>query len=230
MKCFPTLRIASLASFLLLLSCSSPEPNAHPDTSTEGWNNLFNADLSNAKDPKGVWSISDGIITASEDHNIWSPKEYDNFIIDLEFKTAEGTNSGVVVYASDIDDWIPNSVEIQIADDYAKQWSEAPATWQCGAAFGRLEATERRVKQPGEWNRYTITAKDNIIDIALNGALVNRLDMSKWTHPTTNPDGSEIPSWLSKPLATLPTRGHIGFQGKHAGAPIYFRNIRVKEL
>ncbi|MGK0239847.1 MAG: hypothetical protein ACI92G_003329, partial [Candidatus Pelagisphaera sp.] len=164
------------------------------------------------------------------DHNIWSPKEYDNFIIDLEFKTAEGTNSGVVVYASDIDDWIPNSVEIQIADDYAKQWSEAPATWQCGAAFGRLAATERRVKQPGEWNRYTITAKDNIIDIALNGALVNRLDMSKWTHPTTNPDGSEIPSWLSKPLAALPTRGHIGFQGKHAGAPIYFRNILVKEL
>lgn len=54
--------------------------------------------------------------------------------------------------------------------------------------------------------------------------------MSKWTSPTTNPDGSEIPSWLSKPLAELPTRGHIGFQGKHAGAPIYFRNIRVKEL
>lgn len=121
-------------------------------------------------------------------------------IIDLEFKTAEGTNSGVVVYASDIDDWIPNSVEIQIADDYAKQWSEAPATWQCGAAFGRLAATERRVKQPGEWNRYTITAKDNIIDIALNGALVNRLDMSKWTHPTTNPDGSAN-RWRHCPLA-----------------------------
>ena len=197
MKCFPTLPIAS---FLLLLGCSSPEPGVHPDTSGEGWNDLFNADLSNAKDPKGVWSISDGIITASEDHNIWSPKEYDNFIIDLEFKTAEGTNSGVVVYASDIDDWIPNSVEIQIADDYAKQWSEAPATWQCGAAFGRLAATERRVKQPGEWNRYTITAKDNIIDIALNGALVNRLDMSKWTHPTTNPDGSAN-RWRHCPLA-----------------------------
>lgn len=25
-------------------------------------------------------------------------------------------------------------------------------------------------------------------------------------------------------------KGYIGFQGKHAGTPIYFRNIRIKEL
>ncbi len=43
-------------------------------------------------------------------------------------------------------------------------------------------------------------------------------------------DGGEIPAWLSNPLATLPLHGYIGFQGKHAGAPIYFRNIRIKEL
>ena len=46
----------------------------------------------------------------------------------------------------------------------------------------------------------------------------------------TNPDGSEIPSWLSNPLSEIPLEGHIGFQGKHAGAPIYFRNIKIKEL
>ena len=48
--------------------------------------------------------------------------------------------------------------------------------------------------------------------------------------PKKNPDGSDIPGWLSKPAASLPLQGHIGFQGKHAGAPIYFRNIKVKEL
>jgi hypothetical protein len=31
------------------------------------------------------------------------------------------------------------------------------------------------------------------------------------------PDGSEIPSWLSTPFAELPTHGNIGLQGKHAG-------------
>ena len=64
----------------------------------------------------------------------------------------------------------------------------------------------------------------------LNGEQVTELDMNLWTSAKTNPDGSEIPSWLSKPLADLPTKGHIGFQGKHAGAPIYFRNIKIKEL
>jgi hypothetical protein len=221
--------IAILSCLVFLAGCSSPN-DPHPDTSAEGWTDLFKADLSDAQDPKGVWSISEGVITASEDFNIWSPQAYDNFILDLEFKTAEGTNSGVVVYCSDIENWIPNSVEIQIADDYSKQWSEAPPTWQCGAAFGRLAASERRVKNPGEWNRYTIVAQDKIIEVILNGALVTRLDMSRWTSATKNPDGSDIPSWLNKPLTELPTQGHIGFQGKHAGAPIYFRNIRVKEL
>ncbi len=48
--------------------------------------------------------------------------------------------------------------------------------------------------------------------------------------PKKNPDGSDIPEWLSKPAASLPLEGHIGLQGKHAGAPIYFRNIKIKEL
>ena len=52
----------------------------------------------------------------------------------------------------------------------------------------------------------------------------------KWTSAKTNPDGSEIPAWLSTPLAELATRGHIGLQGKHAGAPIYFRNLRIKPI
>jgi hypothetical protein len=56
------------------------------------------------------------------------------------------------------------------------------------------------------------------------------MDMSLWTSAKTNPDGSEIPSWLSTPFAELPTQGRIGFQGKHAGAPIWFRNIRIREL
>ncbi len=202
----------------------------HPDTTTEGWMDLFDAGLTNAIHPDGVWSVTDGVLTATEDQAIWSEAEYDNFVLDLEFKTAAGTNSGVIVYVSDIDEWIPNSVEIQIADDYAEQWAEAPANWQCGAIFGHLAATKRMVKQPGEWNRYTITAIDEHIWVMLNGELVNTLDMSLFTSAETNPDGSEIPAWLSKPLAELPTSGRIGFQGKHAGAPIWFRNIKIKVI
>ncbi len=93
-----------------------------------------------------------------------------------------------------------------------------------------LAARRSLVKKPGEWNRYTITCRDRKIWVMLNGVLVTEMDMRLWTSAKTNPDGSEIPSWLSKPVAELPARGHIGLQGKHAGAPIWFRKLRIKKL
>lgn len=208
----------------------NPDPAKHPDTSQPGWRDLFNSTLTNAVYPDSVWSSTNGILSATKDETLWSEKEYDNFMVDLEFKNADGTNSGVIVHATDRKDWIPHSVEIQIADDYSKEWSSAPATWQCGAVFGHKAATKHMVKKPGEWNHYTITCIGKKIWIVLNNELVNEFDMGLYTSARRNPDGSEIPSWLSNPLAILPLHGYIGFQGKHAGAPIYFRNIRIKEL
>lgn len=228
-KCIIPMAIFCIAFFSQVISQEKDAPaKPHPDSS--GWPDLFAADLSDAMYPEGVWIFVEGILTASEDQNIWTEKEYDNFILDLEFKTAEGANSGVIVYCSDTDDWIPNSVEIQITDDFSEKWSGQPKTWLCGAIFGHHAASKSAVKKPGEWNRYTITCRDSIISVALNGEHINEINMKHWTSAKTNPDGSEIPPWLSKPMAELPTKGRIGLQGKHADAPIYFRNLKIKEL
>ena len=208
---------------------AAEKAKSHPDSTN--WAPLFNADLSDAIAPEGIWAVNDdGVLTATEDQCIWTDKDYENFVVDLEFKTAEGTNSGVIVYCSDTKNWIPNSVEIQIADDFAKKWADSPKSWQCAAVFGHKPATKSLVKKPGEWNRMTINCKGQKIRIMLNGELVNKIDLSEWTSAKKNPDGSEIPPWLSKPKAELPTKGKFGLQGKHAGAPIYFRNIKIKEL
>jgi hypothetical protein len=207
--------------------------NSYPlekHSKSKNWTPLFSDDLSNAIYPEGVWSYDKGVFTATEDQFLWTQEDYDNFILDLEFKTDDGTNSGVVVYCSNLDDWIPNSVEIQIADDFSDQWANSPKSWQCGAFFGRKPATRSAVKKPGEWNRYTITCIDNMIYVLLNGEQINEIDLSEFTDIKMNPDGTEAPDWLSKAPATLPTKGKIGFQGKHAGAPVYFRNIRIKEI
>jgi hypothetical protein len=203
---------------------TGPHPNA------EEWPALFASDLSDAEFPEGIWTSTDGVLTASEDQCIWTRKVYEDFTLDLEFKTAEGTNSGVIVHASDTANWIPNSVEIQIADDFADQWAKSPKTWQCAAIFGHLAPTKSLVKKPGEWNRMTVTCKGRIIEVVLNGETVTTMDMALWTSAKKNPDGSDIPEWLSNPLAEIPTKGRIGLQGKHAGAPIWFRNLRIREL
>jgi hypothetical protein len=227
-----TFCLAVLSSFLLVSAAKSQKTPAlkHPDTHGNGWTDMFNASLSNAIFKQGVWSNTDGVLTATEDEALWSEKAYDDFILDLEFKNADSTNSGVIVHASDIKDWIPHSVEIQITDDYSTKWINVPANWQSASIFGHQAASKRTVKKSGEWNHYTITCIGKKIWVVLNDELVNEFDMSLYTSAKTNPDGSAIPAWLSNPLAELPLHGHIGFQGKHAGAPIYFRNIKIKEL
>jgi hypothetical protein len=202
----------------------------HPNTNGSGWTDLFKSDLSNAVSEKGVWTISHGVITASKDESLWSEKAYDDFVLDLDFKNADGTNSGVIVHATDRKEWIPHSIEIQIADDYSAEWSKAPPSWQCAAIFGHQAASKHVVKKFGEWNHYTITCRGKKIWIVLNGELVNTFDMNAYTSSKINPDGTEVPAWLSNPPSTLALHGYIGFQGKHAGAPIYFRNIKIREL
>jgi len=191
---------------------------------------LFSPDLSNAEYPEGVWTVTDGILTASKDQCIWTKEVYDDFVLDLEFKTADGTNSGVIVYCSDTGRWIPNSVEIQIADDTAEKWAKSPKSWQCAAIFGHKPATKSMVKKPGEWNEMTVIARGSILTVILNGEKVNEIDLSEYKSAKTNPDGSNIPPWLSRPKAELETKGRIGLQGKHAGAPIYFRNLKIRKL
>ena len=202
----------------------------HPNTKGAGWHDLFKSDLSNAIFPKSIWTVSNGVLTASKDEAIWSEKAYDDFVLDLDFKNADSTNSGVIVHATDIKEWIPHSIEIQIADDYSAEWSKVVPNWQCAAIFGHQAATKRTVKKPGLWNHYTITCKGKKIWVVLNGELVNTFDMSVYTSAKKNPDGTDVPDWLPNPPSTLATHGHIGFQGKHYGAPIYFRNIKIKEL
>jgi len=193
---------------------------------------LFTADLSNAQYDKSVWTVDKkGVITAAADDSFWTTKEYENFELTLEFKNDICTNSGVIIYCSDKRDWIPNSMEIQIADDHCPKWTEVDAISRCGAVYGHLgPQLPTLVKKPGVWNKMKINAIGKNVIVELNGKQIVNMDMNLWTSGTTNPDGTKIPSWLPKPYAELPTKGYIGFQGKHGDATIWFRNIKIKEL
>jgi hypothetical protein len=203
---------------------------AAPDTTGPGWSDLFGKDYSDAVKPDGVWTIADGAISANKDEAMWTKNEHSDFMLDLEFKNSEGSNSGVLIYCSDKTKWIPNSVEVQIADDFFPKWANSTPDCHAGAIYGHVPTSGRLVKKPGEWNKMTIEARGKNIKVWLNGTLSSEMDMAKWTSAKTNPDGTPIPPWLSNPLAEMPTKGFIGFQGKHGDSPITFRNIRIKSL
>ncbi len=211
---------ASLLMLLLSFACKNT-----PDGKL-----LFGEDYVLATYEEGSWMIQEDRLVALEDQVVWAPGEYENFELKFEFMNEDGTNSGIIVYCTDQENWIPNSVEIQIADDHGK-WGNERKDYQCGAIFGHLPANEQKVVHPpGEWNQMELRCKGQLIEVVLNGKKVTTMDMSLWTSGTTNPDGSEIPSWLPTPFAELPTKGSIGFQGKHGDSSVSFRNVRIREL
>jgi hypothetical protein len=206
-------------------------PKTHPDSTK--WQKLFADDLSDAVYPKGIWSLENGELTATEDQCIWTKGKYEDCIVDMEFKNGPAANSGVFFHCGNIEQFVPNSVEVQILDDYDPKWATVAKNWQCGGIFGRLAPSKQTVKKAGEWNRMTITCKGPMIYVLLNGEQITEFDMRKWTDAKKNPDGSETPAWLvnpDRPVANMATLGHIGLQGKHGGAPIYFRNFKIKTL
>lgn len=213
---------ATFALIFLFTGCQGPG---------KGFKPLFDDTLSNADYNKDVWRFSDGILTANADEAIWTTGEYENFVLDLEFKNDVNTNSGVIIYCPDKKNWIPTAIEIQISDDYHEMWQSLPENVRCGSIFGHQGANEQLVvKRPGEWNRMIITANGQLIDIELNGKLIVSANLADWTSGTKNPDGTDIPAWLPKPYADLQTKGYIGFQGKHGESNIWFRNITIKQL
>jgi len=74
----------------------------------------------------------------------------------------------------------------------------------------------------------TIACKGQIICVVLNGKPMNTMDRSKWTSAKNNPDGSEIPEWLSTPFSDLKAKAFIGLQGKHAGAKVFLGKLKLK--
>jgi len=204
-------------ALFVLMGCST----------TPDWQPLFSKDLSNAWDEKGAWYYDGDVLTSTEDASIFTTVEHENFILDLEFRNSQGSNSGVIVYCTNRKDWIPNSVEIQIADDYYYMDTDWVPNYMCGGIFGHLAPTSTLVKPAGEWNHMRIRCKGQQITVTLNGEVSADMDMSEWTSSTINPDGSDIPSWFPTPFAELPTKGYIGLQGIHGEANIYFRNVRI---
>ncbi|MBQ7189107.1 MAG: DUF1080 domain-containing protein [Kiritimatiellae bacterium] len=201
----------------------------HPDSSN--WASLFDLDLSNAEFERGVWFINDkGDLTANKDSAIWSKKSYQNFILDFEYMLEPEANSGCLIYCSNTQDWIPGTVEIQLLDDHAAKWQKEAPTNKNAGLYGHQAPKVNNVKPAGEWNRMTVWAVGKRIKVACNGEITVDADLSVWKDAKTNPDGSEIPSWLSTPWATIPTSGRIGFQGRHGNSAPYFRFIRFKQL
>jgi hypothetical protein len=172
------MRTSRLFAAVLAVSTATLAAEPLPATYGPGWAPLFAADLADADKPAGVWSVANGELTANADHAIWTKTDHENFTLDLEFKNDKGTNSGVIIYCTDTANWIPKSVEIQIADPFADKGAKANKTWPGGGIFGHLAPANQITRKPGEWNRMILQAKGKSIKVWLNATLTADMDMA----------------------------------------------------
>lgn len=216
-----------LTSIVTWLACSAvaplaAAPKAHPDT--KGWEKVFAEDFSNAVTKPGKWAFEQGILVAKDHETLWTKKSYSNFILDLEFKVAKESNSGVFLRSGDIKNVLA-ALEIQVHE------SQDGANYgMVGAIYNAQPPAKSMAKPVGEWNRFTITCRDSRVSLIFNGEEVWNVDLNDWKEPKKNADGT--PNKFPKALKDFSRSGPIGLQGLHgkAQAPVWYRNIRIKEL
>ncbi len=80
----------------------------------DGFEPLFGAAISNATCAGAAWSMTDGVLAPTGRGDIWTRERYGNFMLELEFKCAEDSNSGVFIRCDDVVEWLHRAIEVQI--------------------------------------------------------------------------------------------------------------------
>jgi len=194
------------------------------DKPPEGFMPLFNGkDLTGWKVLPGgkmeVWGADPekGLLFVNGSGGAWlmTEKEYDNFIIQLEYKMPERGNSGVALRAPLMGDPAYQGMEIQLLDD-ANYKNLRPAQYT-GSIYDVVAPSERVAKPAGEWGKIVITARGRQITVVLNGVKTVDANLDDYVKE----HGKKHPG-LSR------EKGHLGLQS-HDGR-VEFKNIFVKPL
>jgi len=166
--------------------------------------------------------VRNGLLECPSDGggNLFTEKEYANFVFRFEFKLTEGTNNGVGIRAPYEGDAAYQGMEIQILDHDAPMYRGRlrPAQYH-GSIYDVVPAKTGFLKPTGEWNSEEIVANGRQIKVTLNGHVIIDANLDSITDPAV----------LKKHPGLARTSGHVGFLG-HGPAPVWFRNVRIKEL
>ncbi|WP_062110064.1 3-keto-disaccharide hydrolase [Bacillus niameyensis] len=194
----------------------------------QGYNLLFDGETLNGwaatSHPEG-WLAQDGLIICKGESSgyLYTTDQFEDFVLELEYRTAPGTNSGVFFRWTDLEDPVNTGLEMQIWDTFDQ---EEMVKNSSGALYDLVAPSSNVVRKAGEWNQVIIKCERNLIQLTLNGKMVVEADIDEWTVAGKNPDGTEnkfIYAWSERPRL-----GHIGLQDH--GGYAEFRNIKLLKL
>jgi hypothetical protein len=220
---------------------------------TEGWKLLWDGKTTQGwrgakleTFPENGWKIADGILSVEQSDggesanggDIVTLDEYENFILEVDFKITQGANSGIKYFVdTELNQGAGSSIgcEYQILDDDkhpdAKMGKDGNRT--LASLYDLITANaknfnpdlerEKRVNSY-DWNRAKIIVQGDEVEHYLNGILVVKYNRSgqQWKDLVA---GSKYKVW---PDFGEARKGHILLQDH--GDKVSFRNIKIKTL
>ena len=154
--------------------------------------------------------------------NLYTDKEYGDFIMRFEFQLTPAANNGIGIRAPLTGDAAYGGTEIQVLDNEAEAYRNLQPYQYHGSAYGIIPAKRGYLKPIGEWNVQEIYVKEYRVRVTLNGTVILDGDLKEASNNFTKTmDGYNHPGLANK-------SGHIGFLGH--GSWVAFRKLRIKEI
>jgi len=188
----------------------------------EGFESLFDGkSLNGWQGATASYEVKNGVL-ASKDKaggNLFTTRQYADFILRFEFKLTPGANNGIGIRAP-LDGRVSRTgMEIQIIDDSAKKYQDLHDYQFHGSIYGLVPAKRGFLKPVGQWNQEEILCQGPHVQVTLNGQVIVDADLNKLE--PIGLDGDPHPGRNR-------TKGYIALLGHKSR--VEFRNLRIKEL
>jgi hypothetical protein len=210
----------------------------------DGWVLLFNGkDFTGWRQCNGTampknWLLEDGamkVFTAegkqpgegSNGDILFGGKKFKNFELSVDWKASKMANSGIFYDVREV----PGqpiyfaAPEVQILDNVDATDNKI-ASHLAGSLYDMLPADPKTVHPAGQWNTIVITVNNGKVTHVQNGVKVVEYELwtPAWDKMVQNSKFKTFPGFTEG----ISKEGFIGLQDH--GYPVWFRNIKIKEI
>ena len=219
----------------------SPVYTLTPEEAQAGWTILF--DGKNNYGLRGLtyndwinrgWRIDHGTIFCEKGFkymglvtggHLITAKQYDDFDFTWEWKLSVSGKSGIMYFAGGTKDKPVGFIYTIVDDTHNPDSLKGGPIKRTGSVYGILPpAEDKKLEEPGQWNKGRILVQGNHVEHWLNGAKILEFDLG-------SPD-------LLKAIAASGVKGNpmLGRKFKTAlvimddGEEVEFRNLRIRPL
>lgn len=218
-------------------SSSAPSSTENNSGAKAEWKTLFDGKTTKgwhkylAKEASPLWKVEDKalVLTGKDAGDLVTDAEYGDFELELEWKIAEGGNSGIMYHVQEDPKFratYSTGPEVQVLDDArhpdAKNGKNGNRV--AGSLYDMLPPTKNVTKPAGQWNKIRLIIKGGKAEHYMNGTKIVE-------YPTAGPEwdkmveDSKFKGWEGFGKYA---KGHIALQDH--GDKVWYRNIRIREL